>query len=100
MESINTRMELYTKATGRTISSMEKARRPGLTVLSIKGNIIWGKNMGKGYIIGMMDPAIQEIGKTTKSLAMASTSGSTVDNTPETGSTTTCMAKFPISKVF
>ena len=76
---------------------MEKAKKPGQTDPCIKDNITWAKNMGRGCITGMMDPATQATGKTTKSLERAHTSGSMADNTPGTGSITTCTAKVGIT---
>ena len=76
---------------------MEKAKKPGQTDPCIKDNITWGKNMGRGCIIGMVDPATPVTGKTTKSLERAHTSGSMAGNTQGTGSITTCMDKVGIT---
>jgi hypothetical protein len=91
--SISIWTEQSTRATGKRTSSTGKGRKFGLTVLSIKANIIMGKKMATGKCPGRMEVVIKESSVKTIYMGSESTVGMTVGRIPGSGSTTRCMEK-------
>ncbi len=65
-DAICTTMELAMKATGRTICSMAKARRCGLTMLVTLALMLKDRSMDMDAMSGWMDRSTMAIGKITR----------------------------------
>lgn len=74
-EFIDIRTELLMMDSGRMISSMAKAWRSGLTVVSIKENTSKVRNTGMDSTNGMMDRNMRVSGKKTRFLGLECTLG-------------------------
>ena len=56
-----------TKVSGKTISNMARARKPGQMVVSTMVNTFKGRNMAMEFTVGMMGHATRVIGMRIKS---------------------------------
>ena len=82
---------------GKMICSTVMARRPGLTTLHSKANMLMAKSKDTELTNGPMVPVLLGLGRTTKLMVLELTLGLTVDSSKESGKTIICTEKANIS---
>ena len=84
-----------TMVRGKTISSMDMVRNPGLMELFTRANILTARSTRKASSPGLMEPAMREHSTRMPSRVLVSIDGLTVEHTLESGRTTRCTEREP-----